>query len=458
MPGLESDGRSTRVARSPWSWFVALLALGIAVRGLLFWHYGLHTYPDSGTYLTAAHDLFSGGSWAGEGRRTPGYPLLIALVDASPSGLYLLNLAAGLVASSALFALAFVTTGRPGLAFLLGAFHDFNLQQLFLEGAMLSEAVSTATVAGVVALSAAAISELRAGRSCWGNLVALGALTGYSILVRPQFIFFIGLLPPMLIYAVSGLRRPTRMAIGSAVTVAIPALVLVLGWCGIVQQKMGPFALSTQAGFGLMNHTVDYIEWAPPRYAEIKEILLRTREARIAETGQSGNTVWIAWPQIQRATGWSLPTASREFQQLSAELFLQHPTFYLSSVAEAWIPFWSVPIIWDIDAFPSPMVRNALQALWSIEHPLLRLANLAFLLTVAAAAWPAVRRRLGWDSAMTLMAATVLASSLIQAMADKGAGSRYHMTTQSLVVLFVLVAAFRWHTTRTPTLAGGDRT
>lgn len=444
--------------RAPLAWFAALFVLGITVRGLLFWCYGLHNYPDSYTYLTAARDLFSGLPWIGEGRRTPGYPLLISLVGESTVGLYFVNFAAGLVTSSALFVIAFMLTGRPGLAFIIGAAHFANLQQIFLEAALATETVSTATVTCVIALAIFTLGQIRARRSAWGLLLPLGTLAGYSILVRPQFIFFIGLLPPMLIYAVSGLRRPTRMAIGSAVTVAIPALVLVLGWCGIVQQKMGPFALSTQAGFGLMNHTVDYIEWAPPRYAEIKEILLRTREARIAETGQSGNTVWIAWPQIQRATGWSLPTASREFQQLSAELFRQHPTFYLSSVAEAWIPFWSVPIIWDIDAFPSPMVRNALQALWSIEHPLLRLANLAFLLTVAAAAWPAVRRRLGWDSAMTLMAATVLASSLIQAMADKGAGSRYHMTTQSLVVLFVLVAAFRWHTTRTPTLAGGDRT
>ena len=145
----------------------------------------------------------------------------------------------------------------------------------------------------------------------------------------------------------------------------------VLGWAAVVYVKVGHFTMSTQSGLSLVNHSIFFIEDAPARYAQVRDILLEYRAKRIAEVGHPGNTMWSALPAIREATGWSLPEASRELQKMSVQMFLQHPLRYAISVASAWLEFWTVPAMW---------IAPSLDRLWWVEHKLLRLANLAFAL------------------------------------------------------------------------------
>jgi hypothetical protein len=167
----------------------------------------------------------------------------------------------------------------------------------------------------------------------------------------------------------------------------------------------------------------------------VRDILLEYRAERIAAAGHPGNTIWYALPAFREATGWSLPEASREMQRMSAEMFIEHPVRYAVGVASAWLEFWTVPAVW---------IAPSLDRLWWVEHKLLRLANLAFALIVCGVVVSRrFREALRWDLGMTVIAAMILGSSLLQAMAERGAGSRYGITSQSLVVLVVMVAASR---------------
>ena len=233
--------------------------------------------------------------------------------------------------------------------------------------------------------------------------------------------------------------------------VALPILLIVLGWVKVVQSKTGYFTMSTQSGFGLVNHSVEFIELAPERYATVRDILLRHRAERIAAAGHPGNTIWYAWPEIRQATGWSLPEASRQMQQMSMQMFAQHPLLYAESVWHAWLQFWTVPIIWEPERIAPSWLVSPLQAIWWVEHKILRLCNLLFVLLVAVVV---VSRRaravLQWDLAATAICSVVLASSVLQAMADRGAGSRYAMTVQALIVVMLIVSAFRLRTPSAP--------
>src|SRR6185436_17934762 len=278
-----------------------------------------------------------------------------------------------------------------------------------------------------------------------GNATALALFTGVcgaaAIMVRPQFLFLVLLFPLLMLYAESGLRWPNRRAWFYAVLVTLPMVVAVVGWAKVVESKTGYFATSTQSGFGLVNHSVEFIELAPERYATVRDILLKHRAERMAAAGHAGNTVWYAWPEIREVTGWSLPEASRQLQQMSMKMFAQHPVRYAGSVARAWLEFWTVPIIWAPERISPLWLAQPLQSVWWLEHKLLRIANLLFAVLVAAVV---VSRRLRaaarWDLDATAISAVILASSLLQAMADRGAGSRYAMTVQALIALVLMVS------------------
>lgn len=432
-----------------WSSLAILLLVGVLLRVLLFANYDAVSYPDTGTYLEAARDLIAGEFTSGLGRRTPGYPLLIVLVGESPRAMMLANMVAGLLVSATLFGITMVLTKRRGLALAVGLSYSLNLQQLFQEGALLTETLSTLSVTAAVLVLVAALPRLQQGRRIVPMLWLIGALAGFAILVRPQFLVLLLLIPALVVHAVSGWRRPSRAALAAAAHASAPGVAMVLAWCTVVYLQVGQFTVSTQSGFGMVNHTIDYIERAPDRYAEVREVLLKTRQSRMAEVGHSRNTIWYAWPEIQRVTGWSLPEASRQLQRMCVAMIVDDPLRYALGVGHAWVDFWTVPILWKEEQLQPAAVASTLQALWWIEHKLLRLSNLLLVVVVLAAAVSTrVRRDVGWDAGMTAVAATVLLSSLIQALADQGASSRYAIPTQALVLLLLAVAGWRWRTAR----------
>lgn len=429
-------------------WLLILVLVGALLRVGLWACYEPVTYPDTGTYVSAARDLLAGDFSRSQGRRTPGYPLLIALVGEAPQNIFVAQLTAGLLISVLLFYVALLMTARPGFAFLAGMTYNLNLQQLFLEGAILSETASTLGVVAVVAAMLNVFRRLRAGRRASVMLLLLGVLAGAAILTRPQYVFLPLMLPLLVAYAVSGLRLPSGGAIKYASLATLPAVLLVLAWAAVLYVKVGFFTLSTQSGFGLVNHSIAFMELAPDRYAAIRDVLLKYREQRLATVGHFRNTIWYALPEIRQVTGLSLPEASREVQKMSFEMFAGHPVLYGISVAQAWVDFWTVPILWNFDRLRPSWLASPLAALWWIEHKLLRIANVVFVLLVFLVPISRrVRLRVGWDLDLTSISALILLSSIIQALADQGASSRYAVTIQALVVLVVMVAWLRFRAT-----------
>lgn len=434
-----------KTSQKTWPFLVALLLIGVLVRALLLGGYTPATYPDSSTYIAAAHDLRSGDFNEGQGRRTPGYPLLIALVGDTPQHIVMAQMVAGLAVSVLLFFIALRMTQRPWLAFAAGLSYHLNLQQLFLEGAVVTESLTTLLLAAMVVTLLWALQRLRDGKPAATAVLGTGVLAAAALMVRPQFIFLPLLLPLLVIYAPSAPRRPTARAWGYAAVVALPSIIAVLGWASVLQAKTGHFALSTQSGFGLVNHSVEFIELAPERYAVVRDILLTHRAERIAAAGHAGNTVWYALPDIRSATGWTLPEASKELQRMSTQMFAEHPMQYALSVTRPWLEFWTVPIIWEPQNLRPAWLAEPLEVVWWIEHKLLRLSNLVFvLLVVGVLLSRRVRQAARWDLNASAISALILASSLLQAMADRGAGSRYAVTTQALLLLVVVASAVRW--------------
>ena len=62
-----------------------------------------------------------------QGRRTPGYPLVIVLAGESPHAIFVAHMAIGVVIPILLFYIALLLSGRPAIAFVAGASYSVNL-------------------------------------------------------------------------------------------------------------------------------------------------------------------------------------------------------------------------------------------------------------------------------------------------------------------------------------------
>jgi hypothetical protein len=427
-------------------WLLLLILLGALLRIALFHVYPPQTVPDTGTYYAAARELTATAEpGLAPARRTPGYPAFLLLTGGDPRNVVAAQMALGVLTSVLLFLIALGMGARPGVAFAAAAAYDLSVQQLWLELTLMTEALTTFLLAAMTLVLLVTLRRLRDGRRAAMLAVGVGLLGLAAILVRPQFVYLVLLLPLLAVYAAGGLRWPTGRAALHAALIAAPIVLGLFTWGKVVQAKTGYFTMSSQSGFGLVNHTVEFIELAPPEFATVRDILLRHRAERIAAAGHAGNTVWYAWPEIREATGWSLPEASQQFHRLSREMFAEHPLRYSASFVRPWLEFWTVPIFWEPARIEPAWLRAPLEGIWAVEHKFVRLANLVFLLLAAAVlVRPRIRRAVRWDLDSTAIALLVLGSSVLQAMADRGAGSRYAVTLQALIVLLVLVSASRW--------------
>jgi hypothetical protein len=421
---------------------LVLLLAGVVIRAGLWLTYEPISHPDTATYFTVAGQMTSRDFAGFEGRRTPGYPSLIALAGLDPGRVFVLQLVFGLAISALLFHLTLDATDRPAFALAVGMSYNLNLAQLFFEANLLSETLSTLVVTGALTLLILIQGRIRERRSVTGALVLLGLLGGWATLVRPQFVF----LPPLLAALVAfGSAPGLRLATSRATLVVVPGLALVLGWCAFNYARTGYFTLTTQLGIGLMAHSLPMLDSAPPRYALIRDVYIRYRDAEIAKSGRHYLAVWAAVPELQRVTGLSLPRLSDELRRLSVDRFVRHPVWYGTSVLNATVDFWLAPNYWRLERLHPRSAAVALRWLWRVEHALIRAANATFLLgTLAAMASATFRRRIGWDVTLGATSAIALAACVVAALSFRGENARYAIPVQPLIIAAVMIAGYRW--------------
>lgn len=419
-------------------WFLALLALAMALRlGMALIYAPAHD-SDTESYLNIArllHDLTLHGN---DATRPPVYPGLIALLQLNEYAVWAVQSAMGIAVSAMLFLATWRLTGRAWLAFVAGATHSLNLTQLFFEGMVLSEA--TTTFLFVASLTILLVRFRAEERWPWTELL-LGILAGLLALTRPQMLFWSAVLAVLL-----WLRRraqPWRVRVGALGALAAPILILVLGWSLVNWRTAGYFGPTSLTGYSLTNMVGNFMEYAPDEYAEVRDIYVQHRAARVASTGNHAMTVWAAFFDLSRAADVDYSGLSRLLTEISLKLIVAHPLLYLGNVFQSWLGFWKVPIYWDLDLIHPDTLATVVRALWSVERALLLGINFIFLVLGTIWALGLVRHKLH-DMERVLLAGwgVVILGSLTQALVEYGENPRYGVPFESLMVWTVIMGAW----------------
>lgn len=419
-------------------WFFALMTLALALRlGMAFVYAPAHD-SDTQSYLNIARLLHSLTLHGNDATRPPVYPGLIALLQLDERAVWAAQSTMGLAVSAMLFLVTWRLTGRAWLAFLAGAAHSLNLAQLFFEGMILSETTTTFLFAASLTLL---FLRFRAEeRWPWTELV-LGVLAGLLALTRPQMLFWSAVLIPL-----AWLRRraqPWGARVAALALLTMPIVMLVLGWSFINWRTAGYFGPTSLTGYSLSNMVGNFMEYAPDKYAAVRDIYLEHRAARVAATGNHAMTVWAAFFDLSRAADVDYSGLSRLLTEISLKLIVAHPVLYLGNVVQSWIGFWKVPVYWDLDLIHPHMLMSIVRNSWNVERAMLLAVNFAFL--VMGAAWTirwVMRKLEGIEPVLLGGWMIVLAGSLSQALVEYGENPRYGAPFESLMVWTVIVGAW----------------
>jgi 4-amino-4-deoxy-L-arabinose transferase-like glycosyltransferase len=428
-------------------WLVVVLCVAVILRLGLFLAYPPVSYNDTASYRRSAQAVL-GGFEAYDGTRTPGYPVWMALFG-TDRAVYASQLALGVGITLAWFVIGWKSSGRPVVGGLAALAHTLNPGQLFFEANLLTETLSAFWLV-LAFLGAFYWLNDPKNRSLWLG-AGIGLASALAALTRPLFIFMPVWLALFLAFSAEDKRL--RFNWRALAAVILPSILLVGGWMRWVRVNYNIFALTTMTGYHLVQHTGYYFEAVPDEHAALRDVYLEYRDARLAERGTQGNTIWDAIPAMQAASGLNFYQLSRTLQSISLDLILTHPGKYLARVLQGWWMFWRAPVYWDAGAISSPGVTSVLKAIILGARGLLIGANLVFIATNLAAL---ISRRLWalWSIKPfhVLLAGSVWAASVMSSLIDHGDNPRFLVPLQTVVVYLVLWVAYRswtvWVNTR----------
>jgi len=424
-------------------WLTVTLAVAVLLRLVLFIAYPPVAYSDSASYRRSANAILDGFQ-AYDGTRTPGYPAFMALLGPDRA-VYAAQLVLGLIITLAWFYIGWKASGQPIIGALAALSHSLNPGQLLFEANLLTETLSTFWLMLALLFSFVWLSNSKF-QTIWLGL-GIGVSASLAVLTRPIFIFMPVWLALFLTFSFD--QRKIRFDWRPLVSVMLPAILLVGGWMGWIKSNYRVFSMTVMTGYHLVQHTGYYFEDVPDQYAEIREIYLDYRQARIAERGTQGNTIWDAIPAMQAATGMSFYEVSRVLQKISVQLILTHPWEYLSRVLRGWWLFWRAPVYWDPDAITLPVLSNLLQTLILGIRGLVFAGNLIFFVTSSLACFSKRLREIwGLQPFHWLLAGSVWATSILSSVMDHGDNPRFLVPLQTAVifwVLWIVVSLLRYH-------------
>lgn len=435
--GIKSDFRSVHGRFA----ILSLLVLWGITRGTLLFFYVPTSNPDTGTYQLLADQISRTDFTDYNGQRTPGYPLLILLAQNNYFALWIIQSFMALAISLLIYFLVFAHTTNRIWALAAALLNLTALNLLFFEAAVFTEVAS----AFLLALTCYLFIRLVKRNTSTGFALIVGGVTSLLALTRPQYVFAIFLLPILAIFFI----RQRGLII--ALTIFTSASVPVAGWMAFNKHKLGYYTLTTLLGYNLSNHTGAFLEYAPDKYSEIRDIYLKYRTQKLEQTGSHHMTVFWARKELLEKTGMSEVELSRQFQQLSIQLIREHPILYLQSVVKAWFSFWAVPNYWELEKLKSRQLADFFQYAWKIQHPVYRIFNVLFVLMSMALLWQLLRHPASAREQLVtplLLSSMIIGCSVVQALAEYGDNPRYFIPNQPLVIAFVFMAtadlARRW--------------
>jgi len=308
----------------------------------VFWPTAPAQAPDSNTYMSFAREIAQ-GRVAHLQMRTPGYPLFLLLTRSEVTPQRLLFYTQLALHFASISFLAYVLWFLRVKAWAIAAFTGVALLPPYVEPSayVLSETLTTFCV---VADFAALIFWLHTRKTALLALFTAAAVS--APFVRPTYELLVPLTGSCAAVAML-LGCLPRLNFRRLILPMALSLALAMGCLGAYSfwnyKRFHYFGTSYLSALALSIKTVTVIEFLPPEYAGLKEILLRHRDKYMLQPGTDHmalDYIHRAYPDVLQYYGGDEVKALNELRRMNAALIEAKPMSYLIESSKLFWLYW----------------------------------------------------------------------------------------------------------------------
>lgn len=417
--------------------FYYLFGLGLLVRLIIFFVFYTHItiYPDSSGYIELAERLMQFDLSGYSGRRSPGYPLLIALAGGYLYIVIFIQFLLGCITSLCWYKTLIKLKFSEKQSLWISLFLSTLLNVIFFETAILVEAFTVFLLSWVIFRI---VKSQNQGENSTKTELFTGLLLGLLTLVKPFYAFV-----PFLFYGFYILQHFNLKALFSKKLILLVfPLIAYFGWSYVNQLNTGYFVSTTFFGLNTAQNCVRFAEKAPKEFNWIAEPYTKYRQKSRQENRNLAMTIWYAYEDgAYDEYDLSFNEFSAELGKFARQTIQQNPLEYLKQVVfYSWRDFWKPGIYWNYQAFNFKYANKLFVAVWYFQKTILYFFRLSFLLMIPLLLVKDIKnRKLTINTILTLL---VLAASVLQALVTYGTNSRFSFPFEFIMV-FVVVAFFK---------------
>jgi hypothetical protein len=416
-----------------------LLAIATAIRVVIFLTYIPNLYPDTGWYLKLSEQIVHFDLSQYDGARAPGYPLVLIIGGLSRTGVWLIQLLMGIYICAIIYKIAYELTGKENVSFWIAMSYNLSLILLFFESNLLTET----TCILLLILSLYYLVKIIFHGNKLRYYLILSIFLAFASLTRPVYLYLFPLFFVYLYFKDFRSKAAHGILYKKIIAYSLPFLIIILGWCEFNKVKVDYFSITSLTGFHLVEHSGKFMEYAPDKYADIRDIYLKYRSQVIEKTGKQTTTIYKAYPEIQTVYHKSISDISKELTSLSIWLFIHHPGLYFSSVLNALFDFWYMPNFgkyWDLDKIHPGFLSIIAEYYINLELFFWIIINLSFLIFLCNNVYRFFKNPSEQIyQTLTLINLSIFILSVLQALVQYGDNWRFGVSMKPFLLISVLI-------------------
>ncbi|RAJ13400.1 glycosyltransferase family protein [Olleya aquimaris] len=417
----------------------ALITYAIIIRVLVFFgYYAITIFPDSEDYIFLAQKISELDLTNYSGKRTPGYPILLALLQNSKVALVFFQIILGIISTFLVYDISKRLNNNKIIGFWTAIFYTSFLHVLFYDFAILTEAFTNfLLLLSIWLITKYQLFEVKKNPIPY---FLLSVISAWLYLTRPIFIYIpIG-------FAVFDIIKSFNTNIidafrRSVIVLCIPLLSYFI-WNSHNQLTIGHFTNTQYFGINLAQTATPFFDKAPNDHALIRDIVVKHRDSVLQKNPRLlPMSVWLAHKELLEKTGLNEVELSNTLGQISKDLFKAHPDLYAKQVATSWLLFWGNQdsLKWEYNKISNNYFKYLATSFWLyFQQYLLVIINVLFLVFSAIKIFRFFKAPKQHFDTNLFIVCIVLSGSLAQALVAFGSNSRFCFPFFALIVYFVI--------------------